>query len=101
VLLVPATALAGLPSLQGRIIELAGGAANLAAASIQAAFNVANSIGAYLGGVAISAGYGYASPNVVAAVLVLLGLAVATVLIRTDRRARVGVAAEDAALVAV
>jgi DHA1 family inner membrane transport protein len=101
VLLLPATALAGLPSLQGRIIELAGGAANLAAASIQAAFNVANSIGAYLGGVAISAGYGYASPNVVAAVLVLLGLAVATVLIRTDRRARVGVAAEDAALVAV
>lgn len=86
VLLVPATALAALPSLQGRIIVLASGAANLAAASIQAAFNVANSIGAYLGGVAIAAGYGYASPNVVAAGLVVLGLAVALMLVRTDRR---------------
>jgi len=45
---------------------LAGGAPNLAAASIQAAFNIANSLGAYLGGLAIAAGYGYSSPNAVA-----------------------------------
>jgi DHA1 family inner membrane transport protein len=84
--LLPASALGGLPALQGRIIGVAGGAANLAAASIQAAFNVANSIGAYFGGVAISAGFGYAAPNVVAAILVLLGLSVATFLVRVERR---------------
>jgi DHA1 family inner membrane transport protein len=77
IFLFPLTSLAGLPTLQGRIIALAGGAPNLAAASIQAAFNIANSIGAYLAGLAISAGYGYSSPNVVAAVLVVIGLGLA------------------------
>ncbi|HEY2271655.1 MAG TPA: MFS transporter [Jatrophihabitantaceae bacterium] len=93
--LLPASALGGLPALQGRIIAVAGGAANLAAASIQAAFNVANSIGAYFGGVAISAGFGYASPNVVAAILVLLGLSVALVLVRVERNRAVGAAESE------
>jgi len=84
---LPATALAGLPALQARVIALAGGAPNLAAASIQAAFNVANSIGAYLGGVVIDAGYGYAAPNVVAAGLVSLGLVLTFALIRAERAA--------------
>ena len=86
IFLFPATALAGLPALQSRVITLAGGAPNLAAASIQAAFNVANSLGAYLGGVAIDAGYGYASPNVVAAGLVMLGLLLTVTLVRVERR---------------
>lgn len=43
VFLFPLTALAGLPALQGRVIAIAGGAPNLAAASLQAAFNIANS----------------------------------------------------------
>ena len=85
IFLFPLTALAGLPTLQGRIIALAGGAPNLAAASIQAAFNVANSLGAYLGGVAIAAGYGYGSPNLVAAVLVVIGLGLALVAVRVER----------------
>ena len=83
----PATALAGLPALQARVIALAGGAPNLAAASIQGAFNVANSIGAYLGGVVIDAGYGYAAPNVVAAALVALGLVLVFALVRAERSA--------------
>jgi DHA1 family inner membrane transport protein len=85
VFLFPLTALAGLPTLQGRIIALAGGAPNLAAASIQAAFNIANSIGAYLGGLTISAGYGYGSPNAVAAVLVAIGLGLALVAVKVER----------------
>jgi DHA1 family inner membrane transport protein len=88
IFLFPATALAGLPALQSRVIALAGGAPNLAAASIQAAFNVANSLGAYLGGVAIDAGYGYASPNVVAAVLVTLGLMLTFWLARLESAGR-------------
>jgi MFS transporter, DHA1 family, inner membrane transport protein len=86
IFLFPLTALAGLPTLQGRIIALAGGAPNLAAASIQAAFNIANSIGASLAGLAISAGYGYNSPNIVAAVLVTIGLALAIAATFVERR---------------
>lgn len=81
----PATALASLPALQSRVISLAGGAPNLAAASIQAAFNIANSIGAYLGGAAIAAGYGYASPNWVATVLILVGVGFAVASVGLDR----------------
>jgi DHA1 family inner membrane transport protein len=77
ILLLPATALALLPSLQLRIVTLAGGAPNLAAASIHAAFNIANALGAWLGGAAIAAGWGDGSPNLVAAGLALVGLFVA------------------------
>ena len=77
ILLLPATALALLPALQSRIVTLAGGAPNLAAASIHAAFNIANSLGAWLGGAAIAAGWGYESTNLVAAGMALVGLFVA------------------------
>jgi DHA1 family inner membrane transport protein len=77
ILLLPATALALLPALQNRIVSLAGGAPNLAAASIHAAFNIANSLGAWLGGLAIAAGWGYGSTNLVAAGLAAVGLVVA------------------------
>jgi DHA1 family inner membrane transport protein len=86
IFLFPLTALVGLPTLQGRIIGLAGGAPNLAAASIQAAFNVANSLGAYLAGLAISAGYGYSSANVVAAILIVIGLGLAIAATLVERR---------------
>jgi predicted MFS family arabinose efflux permease len=65
------------PGLQSRIIKLAGGAPNLAAASIQAAFNVSNTIGAWLGGLAIAGGLGYNSPNLIAAGLAVAGLVIA------------------------
>jgi MFS transporter, DHA1 family, inner membrane transport protein len=86
IFLFPLTALAGLPILQGRVISLAGGAPNLAAASIQAAFNIANSLGASLGGLAIAEGFGYGSPNAVAAVLVTLGLGLAVAATVVERR---------------
>jgi DHA1 family inner membrane transport protein len=77
ILLFPFCALALLPALQNRIVTLAGGAPNLAAASIHAAFNISNSIGAWLGGVTIAAGLGYAAINLVSAGLAALGLIVA------------------------
>jgi MFS transporter, DHA1 family, inner membrane transport protein len=93
ILLLPATALALLPALQNRIVSLAGGAPNLAAASIHAAFNIANSLGAWLGGIAIAAGWGYGSTNLVAAGLAAVGLVVAVTSGRLEvserRRARV------------
>jgi MFS transporter, DHA1 family, inner membrane transport protein len=86
IVLFPFCALALLPALQNRIVTLAGGAPNLAAASIHAAFNVANSIGAWLGGLTIAAGLGYGSVNLVAAGLAALGLSVALLSGRLDRR---------------
>ncbi len=97
IFLFPATSLAMLPALQTRIISLAGGAPNLAAASIQAAFNVANTIGAWLGGVVIAAGFGYGAPNVVAAGLALIGLGVAIASGRLDRHR--GVVASEPVLI--
>jgi DHA1 family inner membrane transport protein len=87
--LFPFAALAILPALQSRIVTLAGGAPNLAAASIHAAFNVANSVGAALGGLTIAAGLGYGSPNLVAAGLAALGLMIAIISGRLDRRGSV------------
>ena len=87
IFLFPMTSLAMLPPLQSRIITYAGGAPNLAAASIQAAFNVANSLGAWLGGAVIAAGLGYAAPNLVAAGLALIGLVIALIAGRLEFRA--------------
>jgi DHA1 family inner membrane transport protein len=85
ILLFPAASLALLPALQNRIVTLAGGAPNLAAASIHAAFNIANSIGAYAGGAVIAAGLGYASVNLAAAGFATVGLALAVLSGRRDR----------------
>lgn len=85
ILLFPASSLALLPALQNRIVTLAGGAPNLAAASIHAAFNIANSIGAYAGGAVIAAGLGYASVNFAAAGFAAVGLALAVISGRQDR----------------
>jgi DHA1 family inner membrane transport protein len=86
ILLFPATSMALLPALQNRIVTLAGGSPNLAAASIHAAFNIANSLGAYAGGAVIAAGLGYASVNLVAAGFAALGLTIAISAGRLDRR---------------
>ena len=87
IFLFPFCALAILPALQSRIVGLAGGAPNLAAASIHAAFNIANSLGAWLGGITIAAGLGYAAPNLVAAGLAALGLGIALISGRLRRHA--------------
>jgi DHA1 family inner membrane transport protein len=87
ILVFPFAAMAMLPAIQSRIVTLAGGGPNLAAASIHSAFNIANSLGAWLGGLTISAGYGYGAPNLVAAGLASLGLVIAVVSGRLDHAA--------------
>ncbi len=52
-------------------------APTMAAASNHSAFNLANAGGAWLGGVAISAGWGWASPSLVGAALGVAGLGLA------------------------
>ncbi len=62
--------------LQTRLMDVAGEAQSLAAALNHSAFNVANAIGPWLGGIAIAAGFGLTSTGYVGSALALGGLAV-------------------------
>ncbi|OPY97067.1 MFS transporter [Bradyrhizobium sacchari] len=60
--------------LQTRLMDVAGEAQALAAALNHSAFNTANALGPFLGGLAIRAGLGWTSTGPVGAALALLGL---------------------------
>ena len=79
VLLISVTGSLCLPALQTRLMDVAGDAQTLAAAGQHAALNVANALGAWLGGVVIAAGLGWTAPAVVGALLAVVGLGVLTV----------------------
>jgi len=64
------------PALQIRLMDVAGDAQTLAAALNHSAFNMANALGAWLGGVAIDAGLGWTSTGWVGALLALAGLGI-------------------------
>lgn len=63
-------------ALQVRLMDVAGDAQTLAAALNHSAFNTANALGPWLGGLAISAGYGWQSTGWVGSALALGGLLV-------------------------
>jgi DHA1 family inner membrane transport protein len=82
--------------LQMRLMETAGEAQMLGAALNHSALNLANALGAWLGGLVIAAGLGYRAPSVVGAGLAALGLlplAVSGLLRRRTQRAPVGLPA--------
>jgi DHA1 family inner membrane transport protein len=62
--------------LQTRLMDVAGDAQALAAAAHHSAFNTANAIGPWLGGLAITAGWGLTSTGWIGALLALGGLVV-------------------------
>ncbi|ROU02235.1 MFS transporter [Marinobacter sp. R17] len=64
------------PALQTRLMDVADEAQTLAAASHHAAFNVANALGPWLGGMAITAGLGWQSTGYVGAVMAVAGLGI-------------------------
>ncbi|MFJ8000758.1 MFS transporter [Streptomyces sp. NPDC096310] len=74
--------------LQMLVMRKAKHAPTLASASNHSAFNLANAGGAWLGGMAIAAGWGWMSPTLVGAVLAVLGLAVAVTAGLLDRGGR-------------
>ena len=63
-----------IPSLQIRLMDVAGDAQTLAAAMNHSALNMANALGAFLGGVVIDAGLGWISTAWVGTVLAVMGL---------------------------
>ena len=66
------------PAIQTRILDIVGEAPTMASAAIQSASNIANSLGAWLGGMVIAAGLGYLAPTLVGAALAVVGLAIMT-----------------------
>jgi MFS transporter, DHA1 family, inner membrane transport protein len=74
--------------VQMLLMAKAKNAPTMAAASNHSAFNLANAGGAWLGGLAISAGWGWASPNLVGAALAVAGLAIAVTGGLMDRGSR-------------
>ncbi|MGA4861463.1 MFS transporter [Streptomyces lavendulocolor] len=74
--------------LQMLVMDKARHAPTLASASNHSAFNLANAGGAWLGGAAVTAGWGWSSPALVGAALAVTGLAVAVTAGLLDRTAK-------------
>ena len=76
------------PTLQIRLMDVAGDAQMLAAALNHSAFNMANALGALLGGLAIAAGMGYPSTGWVGALLAVAGMGMFGWSLASDRASR-------------
>lgn len=87
---------ATVPGLQMRVMKYASSAPTLASGANIGAFNVGNALGAWLGGVTITAGLGYTSPIWAGAGITLLGLVVMIIAAAGAKRA-VRQASADAA----
>ncbi len=72
--------------LQTRLMDVAGDAQALAAALNHSAFNTANAIGPWLGGLAIAGGLGWTSTGLVGCGLALGGLAIWAVSLAVERK---------------
>jgi len=77
-----------IPSVQTRLMTIAQGAQSLAASLSHSAFNLANALGAWLGGLVIAAGWGYLGPSRVAVLLGTTGLFLFGMSLILDRRVR-------------
>lgn len=78
------------PAFQSRLISAAPEARLMGAAVNQSAMNIANSLGAALGGVVIAHGLGYTAPALLGAGLGVIGLALCLIDQVVRRRARAG-----------
>ena len=75
-------------TLQMRLMDAAGDAQMLGAALNHSALNVANGLGAWLGGVVITAGHGYRATSLVGIALASAGLLIFAIGLAADRRSR-------------
>ncbi|QTG79846.1 MFS transporter [Arthrobacter crystallopoietes] len=85
-----------IPGLQTRLMDASPDAQTLAASLNHSALNMANALGAFLGGAVIAAGWGFKAPALVGAGLAFLGLAVAAISGLLDRRRHAPVDSEAA-----
>ncbi len=74
------------PTIQSRLMDVAGDNQSIAAALNHSALNIGNATGAFLGGVVIAAGFGFVAPVWVGAVLAASGLLLAIASLRRETR---------------
>ncbi|WP_066765039.1 MFS transporter [Sphingobium sp. CCH11-B1] len=72
--------------LQARLMDVSGDAQTLAAALHHSAFNIANALGPWLGGLSIAAGYGLVSTGWIGCAMALGGLVIYLAAIALERR---------------
>jgi len=86
VFLTGAIAFAAVAPIQMLMINTAVGAEMIASAAIQAAFNIGNALGAFLGGLPLIAGFSYASPNLVGVGMALSGVILVFIFIQNRKK---------------
>lgn len=74
------------PTIQTRLMDVAGDNQSIAAAMNHSALNVGNSLGAFLGGVVIALGWGFTAPAWTGAALAVAGLLIALLSYRVEAR---------------
>lgn len=74
------------PMLQTRLMDVGHEGPSLAAALNHSTLNMANALGAWLGSLVLSAGFGYEWPSRVGAVLALAGMGIAAISVLVGRR---------------
>ena len=74
------------PAIQTRLMDVAGDSQTLAAAVNHSSLNLGNSLGAYIGGVTIAAGFGYLSPAWAGLILCAPGILLAVFSLALERR---------------
>ncbi|MFY9712561.1 MAG: MFS transporter [Microbacterium sp.] len=74
------------PTIQTRLMDVAGDNQSIAAAVNHSGLNIGNSLGAFLGGAVIATGWGFAAPAWTGAALAVIGLAIAVVSYRVQAR---------------
>lgn len=77
------------PAMQIRLMDVAGDAQTLAAALNHSAFNFANAMGAFLGGMLVAAGMSWTSLGSVGALLPIAGLLIVALSLAQQRRSTV------------
>ena len=86
VFLTGAISFAAVAPIQMLMINTAVGAEMIASAAIQAAFNIGNALGAFLGGLPLVAGFSFASPNLVGTTMALSGVFLVFIFIRYRKK---------------
>ncbi|MBO1327940.1 MFS transporter [Acetobacter suratthaniensis] len=74
------------PAMQVRLMDVAADAQTLAASMNHAAFNLANALGAWLGGLVLTAGFGAAATGWAGMVLSVIGLVLFVLSLAAERR---------------
>ncbi|MGW8374324.1 Cmx/CmrA family chloramphenicol efflux MFS transporter [Streptomyces sp. ODS28] len=85
-LMLGVTAFTTAPALNARMFNVASAAPTLAGATTTASFNIGNTVGPWLGGLVISAHWGYGAVALTGAVLAGLGVCATAVASRVQRR---------------